>query len=362
MTDNSIYEFWLSNLEGIGVKKQKLILEFADAGTIFHMSSSELAEIQGLSSRDIMTICLNRDFEKLSREYEKINRDKISFLGISDSRYPNNLRYIYDAPTGLYYKGDLNNICNNRKTVAIVGARGCSTYGMTMAKKIAQGLSDAGVSVISGMARGIDTYAHEGCLEGSSPTFAVLAGGVDVCYPRENIDLYCRICERGGIFSEFPVGLMPRPQLFPVRNRIISGIADAVVVVEARLRSGSLITADTALEQNKNIYVVPGRIDDPLSEGCLWLATQGAQILTGVKDILRDLGIEPSDNLREENFKISLAPHEKMLYSLMCLFPKSLNTLIQESGLEPQQAMSALLGLELKGLIREVGCHYYSKK
>ncbi|MGN0480527.1 MAG: DNA-processing protein DprA [Lachnospiraceae bacterium] len=362
MSDNSVYEYWLSNLAGIGIKKQKFMREYAGAEQLFNMSPDEISMIKGLSSKDIRTICINRDFDRICREYEELGSDGISFLGISDSRYPDKLRNIYDAPTGLYYKGDLNKLDNSRKIVAIVGSRGCTSYGVTMAKNIAGSLSAAGVAVISGMARGIDTYAHEGCLNGPSPTFAVLAGGVDVCYPKENIDLYCRICEMGGIFSEFPPGTLPKPQLFPVRNRIISGIADAVVVVEARLRSGSLITADMALEQNRNVYVVPGRIGDPLSEGCLWLAKQGAQVLTEVNDILRELGIEPCNNTREENFKITLAPHEKMLYSLMCLFPKNLNTLIEESGLEPQQAMTALLSLELKGLIREVGCHYYSKK
>lgn len=357
-----LYEFWLSRLEGIGIKKQKLLLDNATPQEIFGMTSTELSMIEELSSNDIMTICVNRDLDNLIREFEETNSNGVTFIGRSNPKYPDKLKETYNAPLGLYYKGSLDLLDNNRKTVAIVGSRGCTNYGITMADRLGKTLSEAGVAVISGMARGIDTYAHKGCLKGTTPTFAVLAGGVDVCYPKENIELYENICKNGGIISEYPLGLQPKPQLFPIRNRIISGIADAVVVVEARLRSGSLITADIALEQNKPIYVIPGRIGDPLSEGCLWLAKQGAQVLADFDDLLNDLGIEVSEKPIEENFQISLAPAEKMLYSLICLFPKNLNTIIEESGLEPQQVTTALLGLELKGLIREAGCHYYIRR
>lgn len=370
-----VYDFWLCNIPGIGSKKRRILRDIGSPKKLFHMEAADLQHLalaKGISQGDVDKIIAGRNLTEVIRGFEKVNGDHQYFIGISSNRYPYNLLNIYDAPAGIYYKGNPDGLADMAahmprcKSVAIVGARACSNYGSRIAYRMARELAAAGVNVISGMARGIDAFAHTGALDGGGRTYAVLAGGVDVCYPRENVALYHRIQKQGGIISEFPMGVQPRAQLFPVRNRIISGLSDAVVIVEARLKSGSLITADMALEQNRAVYIIPGRIGDALSEGCLWLARQGAVILTSVEELLEDLGIArqvPSENKQNPDFqKNTLAPLEKMLYSLMCLFPKNLNTLIEESGLEASEVTKVLLRLELKGLIREVGCHYYCLK
>lgn len=375
VVQNCVYDFWLCNIPGIGPKKRRILLGIGSPKHLFNMETCEFSEIaqkNGLSVNDVNKIIESRNIADVTKKLQKISASNQYFIGMSSNGYPHNLRNIYDFPAGIYYKGNTKGLLEmsgevpKRKSVAIVGARGCSNYGSRIAYELAKKLAGAGVNIISGMARGIDSFAHRGAIDAGGRTFAVLAGGVDICYPYENMDLYCKIQKDGGAISEFTMGTQPRAQLFPVRNRIISGLSDAVVVVEARLKSGSLITADCALEQNRAVYVIPGRIGDALSEGCLWLARQGASVLTDACELLEDLGICVSKSIEKENNiefqKNTLAPTEKMLYSLICLFPKSVNTLIEESGVEASQITGMLLNLELKGLIREVGCHYYCLK
>ena len=200
---------------------------------------------------------------------------KLIYYGKNHPGYPEKLKVLESPPAGLYVLGKLPD--PDRKTAAIVGARSCSVYGRRQARFFARALSARGIQIVSGLASGIDRAAHEGALEGGTQTFAVLGCGADVCYPRENFGIYRQIAQGGGgILSEFEPGSRPLGWHFPRRNRIISGLADLVLVVEARARSGALITADCALEQGKTVYAVPGRLEDPLSEGCNRLIFQGA--------------------------------------------------------------------------------------
>ena len=330
-------------------------------------------------------------------------RIKFTYPGKND--YPEKLMNIYDYPYILYYKGRLPQA--NVPAIAIVGARNCTEYGRTIADMLAKCFADMGIQVISGMALGIDAAAQRGAVNKGGYSLAVLGCGVDVCYPRENIGLYMDIQKKGGIISEFPPGTEPLPRSnidlytqlqnaggimseyppgtppragqFPMRNRIISGIADALIVVEARQKSGSLITADQALEQNRDVYVVPGRIGDSLSEGCLKLIKEGAQMITSPMDVCATESINRylNKNIKQCDFlndlndagifegnlkKSGLASPKNMVYSQINLFPVSLETIVNNSRISLVEAEGILLELELDGLIEEVSKNYYIRK
>lgn len=277
---------------------------------------------------------------------------------LEDKEYPERLRNIPQPPRSIYVIGSLPD--SSKPSIAIVGARTASPYGRYVAKQFAGLLARNGVQVISGMARGIDRAGHEGALDSEGSTFAILGNGVDICYPRENIDIYNKIKQTGGLISEIMPGTAPMPRFFPMRNRIISGLADIVLVVEAREKSGALITADQALEQGKDVYAVPGRVTDELSKGCNRLIMQGAGMALSVEDILKELGAF-SDNFGKivEKSKFSLATDEKSVYSCMSLQPKHMNELAEESGVGIEKIGSVLLALELQGVITEITKNYY---
>ena len=220
------------------------------------------------------------------------------------------------------------------------------------------------MDVISGLARGIDGYAHRGALQAGGKTFAVLAGGVDICYPREHIGLYMDILERGGgILSEQPPGTRPLAYYFPCRNRIISGLSDVVLVMEAEEKSGSLITADLALEQGKDVFALPGNLDSPLSKGCNRLIFQGAGILLGTEELCENLCIFRKNNTKKEHKKeIMLENAESLVYNRLGFAPKSLEELAGITKLSVPELTVVLVSLELKGLIKEIAKHHYVKK
>lgn len=279
----------------------------------------------------------------------------------SEERYPQRLKSYDNMPKTLYVKGALPS--EEDKTVAIVGARTCSRYGNCQAYTFAKELAGCGVQIISGMAKGIDGSAHRGAIDGGGKTFAIMGCGVDICYPKQNEVLYNSMAEGcGGIISEFPMGTPPYAGNFPRRNRIISAFADLVLVVEAKNRSGSLITAGFALEQGKTVYAVPGRVGDALSEGCNHLIADGAGIADCVESILAELEIVDT---RKKDFspksKIRLASEEEMVYSGLDLQPKNIEEIFHEVHLEPKRVTGILLKLELDGLIVEPEKNYYAR-
>ncbi|MCI8372742.1 MAG: DNA-protecting protein DprA [Lachnospiraceae bacterium] len=285
-------------------------------------------------------------------------KDKIRHYDIGDREYPIKLTQIANPPKRLYVLGRLPN--PDQPSIAIVGARNATPYGRKTAWEFAKVLSDHGVQVISGFARGIDRAGHEGALSGESGTFAVLGNGVDICYPRENIDLYNKIIDNGGFLSEFPPETPPLARHFPSRNRIISGLADKILVVEAREKSGSLITADFGLEQGKDVYAVPGRICDAQSRGCNHLIMQGAGLASCAEMLLKDFQIDMQylKRFREKN-DLPLAQEEETVYSCIGLQPKHVEEILAESKLELPKLVSALLQLELNHLIQEVTKNHY---
>ena len=288
---------------------------------------------------------------------------EIVLLHRGEEGYPERLLALPHMPEELYLLGKLPR--EDLPTVGIVGARACSAYGRIQAFRYAREFSEAGVQVISGLASGIDSEGHKGALDGPTPTFAVMGCGVDVCYPRYNRGLYQRILRQGGgIVSEYPPGMPAMPHHFPLRNRIISGLSDIVLLVEARVKSGSLITASHAMEQGKSVYALPGAVNDPLSRGCHELIFDGAGIAYCPEVILSELGI-PAEKQKEKRKekKPLLTGEEKILYDRMeeCKVME-LDHLVNITGWPVEKVCSLLLQLILKNAVMETGRQQYLKQ
>ncbi len=287
-------------------------------------------------------------------------RNSIQWIQQGDMEYPEKLRPYKGMPKTLYVLGALPD--PKRPSVAVVGARRCTPYGNSIARQFSKELASEGVQIISGLAWGIDAAAHAGALEGGGSTYAVMGCGVDVCYPSGNRPLYERILQdrRGGIISEQEPGRPPLAGFFPARNRIISGLSDLVLVVEAREKSGSLITADQALEQGKDVYVVPGRITDELSRGCLNLLKQGAGLADSPKTLLEALHVTENGRCKNtSDGKILLAKDEDIVYSWIRLQPVSLEELVKKTGFPAAKVLQTLVLLQMEGHIREVRKNEY---
>ena len=291
---------------------------------------------------------------------EETHEKEICCIDKNSREYPKRMKNLPDMPDKLYYIGRLPS--DDIPTAAIVGARNCSIYGRVQAFSFAKALSSAGVQVISGLAGGIDAEGHKGALEGSMPTFAVMGNGVDICYPKSGRGTYRRILQEGGIISEYPPGTSPRAYFFPARNRIISALSDVVLVVEAREKSGSLITAGYALEQGKAVYAVPGAVGDALSLGCHKLIYDGAGIAFCPEIILEEWGISPEKEKQEEkNNQLVLASDLDLVYSCLDLRPQSLEYIIQKTGFSAAKTSSLLMELELMGLAGESAMQFFRK-
>ncbi len=315
-----------------------------------------------LTQRQIQAIFSHRpNYEACRKELGELGEKGMRFVIWVDEEYPERLREIYDYPMGLFVRGKLPD--SGCPSVAVVGARGCTEYGEQLAKGFARALAENGVQIISGLAAGIDGAAHRGALEAKMPTFGVLGCGVNICYPSEHFRIYEEMGRSGGILSEFGPDTPPRAANFPMRNRIISGLADAIVVVEARAKSGSLITADLGMEQGREIFALPGRVTDHLSEGCNHLIQQGAHLAVSPEDVLEYLGVKYRKKLiiHEKNVN-GLAKKEKLVYSCLDFKPKHLDQIAAQTGLGISDCMGILLELELGGYVFRSANHYYGKK
>ena len=293
---------------------------------------------------------------------EEIQQTRIRCARKDSSVYPARLKELPGMPKQLYYIGSFPD--DAKPTAAIVGARLCSPYGRIQAFNYGKFLSEHGVQVISGMAAGIDAEGHKGALEGGTPTFAVLGNGVDICYPSSSRGIYRRIPEKnGGIISEYEPGTKGRAYYFPARNRIISGLADLVLVVEAKEKSGSLITAACALEQGKMVYAIPGAVNDALSRGCHKLIYDGAGIAYSPEILLDEWGlsVKKKTNLSEKS-KLGLATDLDLVYSCLDLRPKNLDDLVKKTGYPSAKVSDSLVRLELMGLARECGRQHYVRQ
>jgi DNA processing protein len=352
--------FWICSIPGIYRKKIKKLMKYYHSPLhIYNMSESEIRKNIILTEKEQNAIIKSKSTNLIWKNYVKLQEQKIEFISCMNPKYPQKFKNIPDYPCCLYVKGKSP---ENSSSVAIIGARNCSNYGKEVALEYARVLAENGVQIISGLAKGIDSYGHEGALTVGGQTFGVLGCGVDICYPRENFRLYMDMIKNGGVISEYAIGTQPRSMFFPERNRIISGLADIILVVEAREKSGSLITTDLALEQGKDIFAVPGRVTDALSLGCNRLISQGAAIVNSPQEILDELGIkcEKNEKLLKKCNNL-LERKENMVYSCLDLQPKSLDEILSNIDLKYSEIMMTLVGLEIKGLIKETSKNYYMR-
>ncbi|MFW6238830.1 MAG: DNA-processing protein DprA [Halanaerobiales bacterium] len=362
-------KYWLalSMIKGVGpVRISKLLDAFGSPRKIWEAPKNNLKKVAGIGNTAA----------KISEQRNKINPDtvlkilkkkNIKFIPLMDDNYPHRLKNIYDPPPVLYYRGNPESL--KQPSVAIVGSRRCTKYGRKTAKKLGYELAHKGIVVVSGMARGIDTRGHLGALETAGKTIAVLGSGLDVIYPPENRKLFHKIRNQGTVISEFPPGVQPVGENFPRRNRIISGLSLGIIVVEAAKRSGSLITANLALEQGREVFAVPGNIDRTGSKGTNNLIKNGAKIVTSTDDILEELffpGGEPEETDEKVQQKMrfpELSDGEEQVFKLLQQEGTlHVNNIIEQTGLESGNVNSILLKLELKDLIsHEPGKKYAFK-
>jgi len=350
----------LNALPNIGpITLNRLLAELGDdPRAVFTAGSNRLTQVKGVGPVICATIERWREHFDLAREEERMAQAATTFINARDAGYPRLLREIDSPPIGLYRKGSYD---FSQPSVAIVGSRRTTLYGQSVAKKLGAELARLGFCVVSGLARGIDTAAHEGALSVGGKTVAVLGNGIDIIYPAENLNLYRQIEETGAIVSEFPFTRRADKQSFAMRNRIVAGICEAVVVVESDVAGGSMITARFAGEQGRLIFAVPGRIDQPTSAGCHQLIRDGATLLTSVDDILNELnyldGLRPAAIPEKKEGGTALAAsnltaEEQKVYACFAGGSMvSIDTVSAQTGLPASQLSATLMMLELKRLI-----------
>lgn len=359
--------YMLHNVSGIGNKTLFSLLDyFGSCNDIYDAKESDFKSL--LTKKQLESFLSLRDSFDLQRELDQLSHERITFYPYTLSSYPEKLKLIPDPPFGIYCIGSLPD--PKKPAVSIIGARTSSEYGKYAAKLFGEGLADHGVAVISGMARGIDGISQAAALNAGGVSYGVLGSGVDVCYPKENIQLYNALKTRGGVISEYLPGTQPKPNFFPPRNRIISGLSDVVLVIEARQKSGTLITVDMALEQGRDVFALPGRICDNLSYGCNSLIHQGAAIATCPEDIVEFLRRTVSPDIKNSGDKkklstfIELSDAQKAVYDALDVYPKSINVLhdeLTEKGIhmDASDLMNALVELSILKYASQNGGSFY---
>lgn len=344
--ERDFYLAWQLLLPGQSRRFHDLLAVAGSPREAFMLPFPRLAALLG--EKEAAELVRRRDDLDMKRELDKLKQAGAGFVTLADEDYPAPLREIADPPAALFYRGDL---VAGEVAVAIVGTRRCSHYGRVVAEELAGEIAGAGVAVVSGLARGVDAAAHRGALAAGGRTIAVLGTGLDTCYPRENRQLLEEIASRGLVLTEFPLCMPPEPWHFPVRNRIIAGLSQAVVVVEAGRRSGALITADLALEQGREVMAVPGNITSPLSFGPNWLLKQGARPVTSGLDVLEGIGqtvLFPAAGPGGP----ALDEFETALLALLGDEALTQEEIIRRLKAPAHKVLSVLVYLELKGFVR----------
>ncbi|MFZ2149519.1 MAG: DNA-processing protein DprA [Sedimentisphaerales bacterium] len=373
-------EKWLRLIRTDGVGPAtfaKLIKQFGSADRALGASVSELAEIDGLGFKTAERIAATRGKFDVSAELELAQKLDVWIINVDDKRYPPALKQIYDPPPVLYIKGSLTR--EDNLAISIVGSRRCSLYGQEQSSRLAHFLSSAGFTICSGMARGIDSAAHQGALSAGGRTIAVQGCGLANVFPPENKKLFELIAESGACISELPLGYEPLSENFPPRNRIIAGLSLGTIVVEAGLRSGALITARSALENNREVMAVPGKIDSPLSKGTHQLLKQGAKLIESVEDVMEGLGYigeqleehvstaaeKAAESVETPLFDIKalkLSGPEKKIYECLNKEPSHIEQIIDDTDLAAGSVNAGLVSLRLKGLIKQLPGSLFVKR
>lgn len=353
----------LALIPGIGPRLQKTLLEyFGDATSVIKATIRDLKPVSGIGPKLIDAIVEHRDSAAAELEFEACQERGIRIMLAEDDDYPRLLREIHDAPNVLYCQGTIEP--RDELAVAIVGSRRCTHYGTKHAEQFAGTLARAGITIISGLARGIDAAAHRGALTAGGRTIAVTASGVWNIYPPEHKDLAAEIVKNGAIVSEFPIDQKMSAGLFPQRNRIISGMCSGVIVAEASKKSGALHTARHAMEQGREVFAIPGPIDSPASQGCHDLIRDGAGLARHVDDVIEALGpfepVKVSDTEVVHSVReLTLSDQERDVIKLIGTDPQHLDQILQATELPSHRVMSTLTMLEMKRLVRRLPGGYF---
>lgn len=348
----------LSAVPGVGPTRiRALVARFKNIEDIFSSSPKNLSEVDGIDLKTAKKILNYSEFQFGKQQVDKANQLNVEIISFWDKRYPENLKKIYDPPAFIFVKGDLTEA--DRFAIGIVGTRLASSYGKVTAEKFSKELAQKGLTIVSGMARGIDTISHWAAVQSGGRTFAVLGSGLDKIYPAENNKLAEIIINQGALISEFYLGTGPDAVNFPRRNRIIAGLSLGTVVIEAGIRSGALLTANYALEQNREIFAVPGNINSPKSSGTNQLIKEGAKLTTSVDDILTELGPQLKYFLSKEKEDTrekmaDLSGDERKMLEVLTNEPIHIDQLSQRMGKSTAETLSLLLPLEFKDLVKQL--------
>ncbi len=352
-----LYWYWFTNIKGIGYETREQLLKLYESPKeLYELGEKEIPKY--LNGKKKSAFLSSRNWDEIEKNYQKLKEKGIRYYSREHRQFPKRLQQIPMAPHSIYVKGSLP--LEDKKTIAIIGSRNSTVYGQEMACYFAKEMAKQGIAVISGMARGIDSIAQKNALSVGGKSYAVLGCGVDICYPIENFTLYEQLEKQGGILSEYPPNTPPRAGLFPRRNRLISGLSDGVFVIEAKKKSGTLITVDWALDQGKEIYALPGRAFDSFSEGCNQLIQMGAKLVCNIDDFMEDFGLKNMDLSKNyENNQKTLAKNQRVVYSCLGLEPKYIDSIVKETKLSVQEVLSALFELEMMDLIKQIVSNYY---
>jgi len=344
------------------IRLRALLERFHDPGRILSASPKELVQVRGIDrSRALLIARSSPNAAVITTQLHKISSLGATLIPYWDERYPSLLSRIYDPPIVLFMLGALTD--GDRESLSLVGTRRPSAYGERVTGDLARRLAEHSLTVVSGLARGVDTVAHESALAAGGRTIAVLGSGLDVPYPPENEGLLKSIVRQGAVVSEFLMGTKPDPTNFPRRNRIVSGLSLGTVVVESDLDGGAMITASSALDQNREVFAVPGSILDWRSSGPHALIRDGrAKLIMGIDDVLVELRLQRSSIAGSPPPPLpSLTLFERAVLDRVGSEPSHIDTLVEESGLGPADALVALLGLEFKGLVRQLPGKWFTK-
>lgn len=357
---DDIYLF-LWHINGVGYKTiRKLEYYFIGLESFWDIDKHEINKVPNISLKVKENIVKYKSLDYVQEIKGNLEKEGITYITINDSKYPNKLKSIYDPPYVIFLKGNKDIL--NDFSIAMVGSRKPTPYGIWCAKNMSEQLSNCKINIVSGMALGIDYYSHLGCLNGEGKTIAVLGSSIDKPYPKENIKIMNNIIEDGGcIISEYPLETSPRPGYFPMRNRIVSGISDGVLIVEAGEKSGSLITMDYALEQGKNIFSIPGNINSCMSKGTNRIIKEGAKPVTCIEDILEEYDISYKSDFDKLNKEVDLLEDEEIIVNILRKYGSLYVDLISKyANLNIKSVLGILNILEIKGIVVELGNKIYN--
>lgn len=371
--NNSILWMWLNQKTELNRTKQlKLFEEFKSIEAIYAAGVSDFSKYDFLSEKEINNLC-TKNADEMNYEYDLLKKHNSFIISIDSENYPQMLKEISDPPTVLYCRGNNINL-NDRLCIAVVGTRKATVYGKSVAFNLSGNLASQGVVIVSGMAMGIDSKAHEGAIFAKAPTVAVIGCGVNIVYPKVNSELMRNIIKTGMVISEYPLGSKPAKFHFPERNRIISGLCQGTVVVEADIKSGSLITAKSSYEQGRDVFAVPGNINSLYSKGTNYLIKDGARVVTCDEDVLSYYRLDYAEKLINSSFEYERAPiddineneingkaPEDIILSVISEAPVHIDTICEKSGLDLGCINSALMLMELRGKIIKLPGGFYQK-